>query len=180
MDKQNISRAVFIGIVGLGIIVIGFLLLKSYKYSPIENNLSAENIQKYKEWKPPKKGVVLAKKVEKGNITQKSRKLATGDSVAIKEVIRSYIKEKATEKGVDPRKALFIAEHESQFNPNAIGDSGISFGVWQFNLKANPHISKKCALDYKCSTEIAINWLANGKENMWSVWRMRKLWYNEN
>ena len=175
---KNFWRLVFVGVLIWSVMIVGFLIYKT-KYQPLKINLSVQDVQKYREWKPPKKGVVLAKRVKTGDLSQKPQKLATGDSVAIKEAIRSYIKEKAAEKGVDPRKALFIAEHESQFNPNAIGDSGISFGVWQFNLRANPHIPKECALDYKCSTEIAMNWLADGKENSWSVWRMRNLWYNE-
>lgn len=183
MSKINIPRAVFFGAVGMGILVVGFLILKDRLYRPVGIKLNAADIQKYREWKPPQKGVVLS---TKQNTRGKGISLATErytsgkrqPRVDSKGAIREFIRERAIANKIDPEKALFIAEHESQFNPSAVGDSGISFGIWQFNLRANPHIPKECALDYKCSTEIAMNWLAAGKENAWSVWRMRNYWYN--
>lgn len=91
------------------------------------------------------------------------------------EIIKTYIREQAVKNGVNPETALFIAEKESQFDPTKIGDNGISAGLWQFNLQANPSISYKCAIDWVCSTQLAMKWIKEGKINAWSVWKYRSL-----
>ena len=48
--------------------------------------------------------------------------------------VRTIITNVANELGVDPKLALAIAQQESGFNPNAIGDSGNSVGLFQLNI----------------------------------------------
>lgn len=55
----------------------------------------------------------------------------------------------AEEEGVDPALALSIAQIESGFNPNAVGDNGNSFGLFQIHRPSHP--------DYKGGTEPEAN-----------------------
>lgn len=95
------------------------------------------------------------------------------------EQIRQYVDNAAGQAGVNPLIAEWIIQHESQWNPGAVGDNGISLGLWQFNIQANPNISKDCALDYQCSTKMALQWILDGKINKWSSWRFRHIWYRD-
>jgi len=56
-------------------------------------------------------------------------------------VVRAIIKA-AQDSGVDPRLALAIAQHESGFNPTAVGDHGCSKGVFQLNTCAGEGVGK--------------------------------------
>lgn len=55
----------------------------------------------------------------------------------------------AKEEGVDPALALSIAQIESGFNPNAVGDNGNSFGLFQIHRPSHP--------DYKGETDPEAN-----------------------
>lgn len=55
----------------------------------------------------------------------------------------------AEEEGVDPALALSIAQIESGFNPNAVGDNGNSFGLFQIHRPSHP--------DYKGETDPEAN-----------------------
>lgn len=59
--------------------------------------------------------------------------------------IQSMIVRIAKEEGVDPALALSIAQIESGFNPNAVGDNGNSFGLFQIHRPSHP--------DYKGGTD---------------------------
>lgn len=52
--------------------------------------------------------------------------------------IQSMIVRVAKEEGVDPAIMLAIAQQESGFNPNAVGDGGKSFGLFQIYSSAHP------------------------------------------
>jgi hypothetical protein len=93
------------------------------------------------------------------------------------DTVKTYVISQAKEHGVNPIKADWIISHESQYGQRLIGDSGKSIGPWQFNLEANKDISRDCALDLKCSTHLAFQWIADGKINAWSVWKMRHQWF---
>lgn len=60
---------------------------------------------------------------------------------------------------------------ESNFNSDAVGDKGTSYGVAQIHLPAHPDITKEQALD----PFWAIDWTARqfkaGKANMWSCYK---------
>lgn len=55
----------------------------------------------------------------------------------------------AKEEGVDPALALSVAQIESGFNPNAVGDNGNSFGLFQIHRPSHP--------DYKGGTDPEAN-----------------------
>ena len=65
-----------------------------------------------------------------------------------------------------------VSKCESNFNQNAKGDSGNSWGIYQINLPAHPEITKEQALN----PEWAINWTAKEwqKGNQWK-WTCFKL-----
>lgn len=63
--------------------------------------------------------------------------------------IQSMIVRIAKEEGVDPAIMLSIAQQESGFNPNAVGDGGKSFGLFQIYSSAHP--------DYKGRTDPEAN-----------------------
>lgn len=63
--------------------------------------------------------------------------------------IQSMIVRVAKEEGVDPAIMLSIAQQESGFNPNAVGDDGKSFGLFQIYSSAHP--------DYKGGTDPEAN-----------------------
>lgn len=70
-------------------------------------------------------------------------------AVSNKQDIQSMIVRIAQEEGVDPALALSIAQIESGFNPNAIGDNGKSQGLFQIYGPAHP--------DYKGGTDPEAN-----------------------
>ena len=63
--------------------------------------------------------------------------------------IQSMIVNIAQQEGVDPSLALAVAQHESGFNPNAVGDGGNSFGLFQIHQPSHP--------DYKGGTNPEAN-----------------------
>lgn len=65
-----------------------------------------------------------------------------------------------------------IALAESGGRPDAVGDDGTSFGLWQIHLPAHPDVSQACALDPSCAaaaaariSEFGHNW------NPWTTFR---------
>lgn len=63
--------------------------------------------------------------------------------------IQSMIVNIAQQEGVDPSLALAVAQQESAFNPNAVGDGGNSFGLFQIHQPSHP--------DYKGGTNPEAN-----------------------
>lgn len=85
--------------------------------------------------------------------------------------IRSYIEEKALLLGVKKELALYIAEHESRFNPDEIGDMDIickkrdstnygrpvrARGVFQITDCYWPHITDEQAFDARFNIDLAL------------------------
>lgn len=98
--------------------------------------------------------------------------------------VADFVSEEAVHYGVNPADALWIVGHESEdcwqegyYDPALKGDGGKSVGCWQFNLNANPQVSYACAADLKCSTELAMQWILDGKIDKWSTWVYRDIWY---
>lgn len=107
-----------------------------------------------------------------------------------KNEVRAYVEKTAKEYGVNPTKALWIIDHESQdcwqqgrYNPALEGkepNGSISFGCWQFNNR-NSNFDIECATDLPCSTEMAMRWILAGKINKWTTYSERFLLYpNQN
>lgn len=76
------------------------------------------------------------------------------------------------EADIDANRADKIIHCESSWNPNAVGDYGNSYGLWQIHLPAHPSVTIECATDPICSTKYAIG-LYKRKE--WQPWTCYKL-----
>lgn len=61
---------------------------------------------------------------------------------------------------------------ESNGNPNAIGDSGRSFGLVQIFLPAHPNISKKQALDPVFAIDYLAKEISHGRGSAWTCFRL--------
>ncbi len=61
-----------------------------------------------------------------------------------------------------------VVKCESQYNPNAIGDEGTSFGLAQIHLPAHPEVSRAQALDPEFAISFLAKNLAKGKGAMWT------------
>lgn len=61
---------------------------------------------------------------------------------------------------------------ESEWNPNAVGDHGTSFGLVQIHLPAHPEITKEQALDPAFSINYLKRELAAGHASQWSCYRL--------
>jgi hypothetical protein len=91
---------------------------------------------------------------------------------------KDYVEAEAKKDGVNPAIADFITEHESVFNPAAIGDSSSSYAMWQIHLPSHPEITQAKALGYRWSTDWAMKQIIPGHINQLSTWRHRNDWYN--
>lgn len=72
----------------------------------------------------------------------------------IDQSIPQFIAETAKIYGIDPQLALYVSFKESGWNPQAIGDEGTSFGLWQIH---NPTSKKKMPLTTKQAHDINIS-----------------------
>lgn len=59
---------------------------------------------------------------------------------------------------------------ESSFNPNAIGDSGKSYGLSQIHTPSHPDITKEQALDPDFAIEYMAVQFSKGNQWMWSCY----------
>jgi len=92
--------------------------------------------------------------------------------------IEKFIRQVAIENNIPPSWAVGIVQKESQFNINAVGDSGRAFGLWQIWKPTWDIFTKKYLnetdqvfADYKnwrWQTIVAIRALA---DNKWTFWR---------
>lgn len=57
---------------------------------------------------------------------------------------------------------------ESNYNPNAVGDNGNSFGLVQIYLPAHPNITKEQALDVEFALDFMAKNLKEGRHRMWT------------
>lgn len=76
-----------------------------------------------------------------------------------KDDIKLLIANEARKQGVDPKLALAVAQHESGFNPNAKGDGGKSFGLFQIYTTAHPDY--KGGFDPQKNAEYGIKFIKN-------------------
>lgn len=69
--------------------------------------------------------------------------------------------------------AAAVAMAESSGNPNAIGDSGNSYGLWQINLPAHPEFAGVDLLDPQTNANAAFRvWqAAGGSFSPWTTYR---------
>ena len=95
------------------------------------------------------------------------------------EQVKAYVQTQATEYGVNPRLALWIVKHESQFNPHAKGDGEASRGLWQISRIYHPEVSDAVAFNVASSTEWSLERIRSGKVNEWSTYRFCKTLYED-
>jgi soluble lytic murein transglycosylase-like protein len=81
-----------------------------------------------------------------------------------------YIAETAKEYGINPQLALYITYQESKWNPQAIGDHGTSYGIWQIHNPKQKGLSVEKAKDIYWSTQWAMKTLLeDGSCRQWST-----------
>lgn len=85
------------------------------------------------------------------------------------QVITDYIITESLVAGVDPQIVLNTARNESRLNPNAIGDHGTSYGLYQLHLPAHPDISKENAENIIWSTQWTINEIRKNSCKIWTT-----------
>ena len=85
--------------------------------------------------------------------------------------VKAYVQTQAIENGVNPKLALWIVKHESEFNPRARGDGEASRGLWQISRIYHPEVSDAVAFNVASSTEWSLERIRSGKVNEWSTYR---------
>ena len=93
--------------------------------------------------------------------------------------VKAYVQTEALDYGVNPKLALWIVKHESQFNPHAMGDGEASRGLWQISKIYHPEISDAVAFNVASSTEWSLERIRSGKVNEWSTYRFCKTLYQD-
>jgi hypothetical protein len=99
-----------------------------------------------------------------------------GDKPTAREV-QAYVQKQAREHGVNPALALWIVQHESQFNPRAKGDGEASRGLWQISKIYHPEVSDAVAFNIASSTEWSLERIRSGKVMEWSTYRFCRTLY---
>ena len=95
------------------------------------------------------------------------------------EQVKTYVQTRAMEYGVNPRLALWIVQHESQFNPRAKGDGEASRGLWQISRIYHPEVSDAVAFNIASSTGWSLERIRSGKVNEWSTYRYCRTLYED-
>ena len=93
-------------------------------------------------------------------------------SVVTKAQVKDHITSKAKQAGLSVSLVTAIAECESGFDKDIVGDHGNSYGVFQIHLPSHPNITKAQALDPIWATAWAIEKMKSGKWKMWSCYSM--------
>ena len=93
--------------------------------------------------------------------------------------VKAYVQTEATEFGVNPKLALWIVKHESEFNPRAKGDGEASRGLWQISKIYHPEVSDAMAFNVASSTEWSLERIRSGKANEWSTYRFCRTLYED-
>lgn len=99
------------------------------------------------------------------------------DEPKTKEEIKNYLITEARKIGVDEKKVIWIVEHESMYNLQAIGDGGHSRGLWQIHEPSNPEVSIECAFSLECSTKWSLKEIKKGNIWKWSSYKYCRAWY---
>jgi Transglycosylase SLT domain len=93
--------------------------------------------------------------------------------------VKAYVQTEAVDHGVNPKLALWIVKHESQFNPRAKGDGEASRGLWQISKIYHPEVSDAVAFNVASSTEWSLERIRSGKVNEWSTYRFCRTLYED-
>ena len=104
------------------------------------------------------------------------RRMAVVDTTGASPELIHYIEKYANEYGVSARYLVCLAREESRFDPEAVGDSGLSVGVFQFKFGTWQEFRQKMGLSTedlrRCeeeSTRTTAWAISNGLDRHWSV-----------
>jgi hypothetical protein len=95
------------------------------------------------------------------------------------QAVKAFVQTKALEYGVNPKLALWIVKHESQFDPRAKGDGEASRGLWQISKIYHPEVSDAVAFNVTSSTKWSLKRIRSGKANEWSTYRLCRTLYED-
>lgn len=116
------------------------------------------------------------------------------DQLQTKQQIKDYVLSEAVKARVDVHKIDYIVEHESHYDPKAIGDLNVvcsnkkspyygketyARGLWQITRCWYPDITDEQAHDVKWSTEWALNVIGNSRKDCITQWSTCRAWYGE-
>jgi soluble lytic murein transglycosylase-like protein len=91
----------------------------------------------------------------------------------IPKTIEELLVDASIKYGINHKRFLATAKCESSLNPDAVGDRGNSFGLFQIHLPSHPDVTSKLATD----PEWAIEWSAQKFKKNPAIWTCyRKLY----
>jgi hypothetical protein len=98
----------------------------------------------------------------------------------VKRLPQEYVAHQAAKVGLDAELTVCIAEHESRFRPDALGDSHLtcpmtgepqrSRGLFQISDCWHPEVSDEVAFSITSSTEWALDRMQQGYAHEWSTY----------
>lgn len=101
-------------------------------------------------------------------------------AVVLPALPRDYVAAHAAKLGLDVDLAVCIAEHESKFQPDALGDGHLtcpltgapqrSRGLFQISDCWHPEVSDEVAFSVTSATEWALSWMKDGHLSEWSTY----------
>lgn len=77
----------------------------------------------------------------------------------------------AVKEGVSPEKVVNTIQCESEFNPDAVGDGGTSFGLSQIHLPSHPSIKREQALNPDFAIHFIVSEFKAGRASKWTCYR---------
>lgn len=96
--------------------------------------------------------------------------LSSANTDLEKSQIEDYIFRTAFERGINPQKAVYIAQCESGFDPNVTpGDHGTSYGLWQIHMTAHTSVTMDQATDVEWSTDWAFDRMQKEDYSPWVI-----------
>lgn len=90
--------------------------------------------------------------------------------------IKNYIRAKAKEAGLNERTLLRVAECESNFRIDAVGDNGLARGLWQYHRPTFDLFGKQSGMegldyyDWQDQTTLTVWAFRTGKAYHWSCY----------
>jgi hypothetical protein len=129
---------------------------------------------------PPAVTIYKGRRLDLANLFRPSAvSTAQRNGVPTAQEVRAYVQSQAAKLGVNPKLALWIVKHESQFNPRAKGDGEASRGLWQISKIYHPEVSDAMAFNVASSTEWSLERIRSGKVREWSTYRFCRVLYGD-
>lgn len=99
-------------------------------------------------------------------------KIPVVERLETKEDYIDYIYKRASEGGFEPNSVIKTIECESNFNTNAIGDNGTSYGLVQIHLPAHTGVTKEQATYPQFALDFIIEAFKHNQQRMWTCARI--------